>query len=92
MDLIDAEWSDYIDTLRMTRTCSSGYTVIHASSESRPGTPIDSTDMTDVTLYQLFVWLHHYAAKNNECEEGGEVHSVTMLHHRTGLIESLGVS
>lgn len=63
-DLDDEEWTDYINILKMTRTCDSGYKIVLA--ESPPGT--SDIDMADVTLYNFFVWSHHFAAKNNECK------------------------
>ena len=57
-------WVKYYGILRATRTYVSGYTIV--LNEREPGT----TDLmtTTVSLYDLFVWLHHFAAKNSECK------------------------
>lgn len=62
-ELNDQEWSDYIEILKMTRNYSSGYKVV--LREDPPGT----TDImaVNIDLYDFFVWLHHYAAKDSEC-------------------------
>ena len=57
------QWINYIEILRMAKTHISDYKVV--LREYQPGTLVDSGDMIDVTLYNLFVWLHHYAAKDN---------------------------
>ena len=59
----DADWAKYIDTLKRARTYPSGYKVI--LQETNPATT--GLQMADINLYDLFVWLHHYAAKDNEC-------------------------
>ena len=56
------EWVDYINTLKMTRMHKSGYKIV--LSESLSGSA--NIPMSDeVNLYTLFVWQHHYAAKDN---------------------------
>lgn len=58
-DLTDQEWREYNTILRLSKTHSSDYRVVLA--EEKPGT----TDlrMSDIDLYDLYVWMHHYAAK-----------------------------
>ena len=64
LDLTDAEWTKYHDALKMARRDSSGYKII--LEEAPPGTP--NLACEDISLYSLFIWLHHYAAKDSECE------------------------
>ena len=54
------DWQEFIDILQMLRTRNSGYTAI--LEESLPGN--SNLSMTSVTLYTLYVWLHHSAAKD----------------------------
>ena len=60
--LTDEEWCDYIQILKWTRNHPSGHVVV--LNEAQPG----NTDIQTqpIHLYDLFVWLHHYAAKDNE--------------------------
>ena len=58
------QWGEYIDILRAARTYDSGYTIV--LNESVPGTTDLNT--TNTTLYDLFVWLHHFASKDSECK------------------------
>ncbi len=62
--LTPEEWTVYIETLKMARTADSRYSVI--LQEAQPGTP--NLSKREVTIYQLFVWLHHYTAKDSECK------------------------
>ena len=48
------------------RTYPSGYVAV--LNQSLPGST--NIEMAPVILYQLFIWLHHFAAKDSECEEG----------------------
>lgn len=48
----------------MTRSYDSGYVAV--LEEREPGN--SSVEMANSTLYEMFIWLHHYAAKNSECE------------------------
>ena len=63
LNLTNEEWIKYHDILRMTRTYDSGYKVI--MNERQPGNT--SLIYESVDLYYLFIWLHHYAAKDSEC-------------------------
>ena len=62
--LTGEQWVEYIKILRATRTYDSGYTIV--LNESKPGTT--NLNTTKTTLYNLFVWLHHFAAKDSECK------------------------
>jgi len=56
----DEEWEEFIEIIQMLRSHDSGYVVI--LEETIPG---DSSILTsNITLYNLYVWLHHYAAKD----------------------------
>ena len=67
-ELTDEEWDDFINILRLTRSRDSGYRVV--LQETRPGNA--NLMMTNVSLYEYFTWLHHYASKDsvhlNRCE------------------------
>ena len=66
-ELTDSEWREYIEILNMTRSYNSGYKVV--LGQYTPGTT--NIDMSDITLYDLFVWQHHFAAKDTGC--GGKL-------------------
>ena len=57
----DSDWTAYIDTILQSRSFDSGYMVV--LEEAVPGTT--NLHMTNISLYNLFVWLHHYAAKDS---------------------------
>ena len=57
----DEEWEKFIEIIRLLHSHDSGYTAI--LEEASPGTT--NLLMTNVTLYKLYVWLHHYAAKDS---------------------------
>ena len=57
------QWKEYINIIKMARTYSSGYKMV--LSEALPGT--SSIRMVDGSLYELFVWVHHYASKDADC-------------------------
>ena len=50
----DSEWEDYNDKINKSK---------HAE-ESRYVLLVDD-EPVNISLYNLFVWMHHYAAKNN---------------------------
>ena len=66
-ELTDSEWREYIEILNMTRSYNSGYKVV--LGEYIPGTT--NIDMSDINLYDLFVWQHHFASKDTAC--GGKL-------------------
>ena len=58
----DAEWQEFNNILKQTREWDSGYTVV--LEDSTPGNVTLST--TNTSLYGLYVWIHHYAAKDSQ--------------------------
>lgn len=59
--LSPAEWRKYISQLQMAKSdTDSRYRVI----VSQPGEPLR---IESVGVYNLFAWIHHYVAKDNEC-------------------------
>ena len=53
--LSDQEWADYVQLLNTTKqTISTRYVVI-----------TESGGTTGITTYNLFIWFHHYAAKDH---------------------------
>ena len=62
----DEDWEEFIDILRMLLTHDSGYVVI--LEESYPG----NSDLvtSNITLYKLYVWLHHYASRDTAVMAG----------------------
>ena len=62
--LTDQQWVKYIDILRAARTYDSGYTIV--LNERKPGTT--DLETTNISLYDMFVWLHHFAAKDSDCK------------------------
>ena len=54
------EWEEFIEIIQLLHTHDSGYAVI--LEETLPG---DSSVLrSNITLYNLYVWLHHYASKD----------------------------
>ena len=51
----DMNWNDYNEKIKKAKSMSSRYVII------LPGPQIK-----DISVYDLFVWIHHFAAKNNE--------------------------
>ena len=56
----DEDWEEFIDILKMLRSHDSGYTVF--LEESTPGN--SSLSSSNITLYKLYVWLHHSSARD----------------------------
>ena len=59
-DFTDEEWVDFVNIMRMTKTVDSGYKVV--LEERVPGTA--ELVMSNISLYNLMIWIHHYSAKN----------------------------
>ena len=64
--LTDGQWEDYRNALTTSRTTLSRYMVITTTLTGNVQDLIDS--MVNPTIYELFVWMHHYAAKDNEID------------------------
>jgi len=58
----DEEWEEFIEIIRLLHSHDSGYTVI--LEEIFPGDP--SVLRSNITLYKLYVWIHHYASKDTD--------------------------
>jgi hypothetical protein len=56
----EEEWREFIAIVRMTKTWETDYSVV--LEERVPGT--GDLAMTNISLYDLWVWLHHYAGKD----------------------------
>ena len=63
LSLSDSEFDEYITILKMTTTTDSGYVAI--MNESVPGST--NINRADLTLYEMFVWVHQFAAKDTAC-------------------------
>lgn len=59
-DFTDEEWEDFIRILRMSKNYDSGYKVV--IEEQLPG--VANLEMSNVSLFDLMIWMHHYAAKD----------------------------
>ena len=59
-DFSEEEWEELIAILRLIKTRDSGYKVV--LEERVPGTA-DLT-MSNISLYDLMIWMHHYASKD----------------------------
>ena len=57
----DEDWNEFIQIVQMSKTYPSDYVVI--LEESRPGT--SNVTVSNISLYNLFVWLHHFASKDS---------------------------
>ena len=60
------EWETYVNILELTKTHDSGYSVF--LNESTHSSDPSQLSKTNITLYNLFVWQHHYPAKDSENE------------------------
>ena len=56
----DQDWEDFINILQLLRTRDSGYTIV--LEESTPGN--SNVPMTNITFYNMYVWVHHSAARD----------------------------
>ena len=54
------KWKKYTETIAHSKTYYPGYSVFHTETQSDTSLP----ESTEVTLYNLFVWQHHYSAKD----------------------------
>ena len=64
-ELSDSEWNDYINILKAARNFYPGYFVF-LEEPTASDTDLTTLRKTNVTLYDLFIWQHHYAANDNE--------------------------
>lgn len=68
-EFMDADWLSYTNILNMTRNYDSDYFVF--TQEPQGDDNYSSVDLTtlertgNLKLYNLFVWQHHYVAKDN---------------------------
>ena len=60
-DLSADEWSTYLRVLENAKNHDSGYKVFL----EEPLNSLPPDEMADIKLYDLFVWQHHYSAKDN---------------------------
>ena len=56
----------YNEIINMTRTYDSGYVAV--LEETTPGST--SLNTASMTLYGMFIWLHHYASKDSATAQG----------------------
>lgn len=59
-DYTSNDWDSYVKILEMAKKYSSGYKIF--LTEGLP----NLDDTCDISLYDLFVWQHHYTAKDSE--------------------------
>ena len=82
----DSEWQDFNTLLIQTREWDSGYRVV--LEESTPGNISLAT--TNTSLYGLFVWMHHYAAKDSQrggqCKQQQQQIALSSIHKLTNNI------
>ena len=58
------DWKKYIDILNKSKTHNSDYMVFLKEPEQKIY-DIEQLQRVPINLYDLFVWQHHYAAKDN---------------------------
>ena len=69
-ELTDSQWTEYITILKASKNYPSGY-FIFLEEPMGPDTDLTTLGKTVVnSLYDLFIWQHHYAAKDSEKENG----------------------
>ena len=61
-DYTEEDWKEFIKIIQMSKLYQSDYVVV--LDESRPGT--SSITVSNITLYNLFIWLHHFASKDSD--------------------------
>ena len=66
-DCSPQEWKDYMDILAMTKKHYSDHMVFLEEPQSSNSDP-SQLPQSNITLYDLFVWQHHYPAKDSENE------------------------
>ena len=59
------DWKKYVDILKKSKTYNSDYMVFLKEPEQETYNNITQLQPTPINLYDLFVWQHHYAAKDN---------------------------
>ena len=59
------EWEQYLTTLASTKTHATNYSVFLEEPQTS-SSDLSQLKTSTITLYELFVWLHHYPAKDNE--------------------------
>ena len=70
--LTSTEWTKYLAILKMLKTNQSRYVVVPVTHTQNIAELIGS--MVNVTHYDLFVWMHHFVAKDNERTKGTCMH------------------
>ena len=63
-DYSSQEWEDYVNILAMTKSYNSDYMVF--LEEPQSSSDRSKLPQASITLYDLFVWQHHYPAKDSE--------------------------
>ena len=66
--LTPPEWAEYLDVLNTTKTSKSRYMVVTVNHTQNIAELIASMD--NPTHYDLFVWMHHFIAKDSDRTEG----------------------
>ena len=63
------DWKKYVDILNKSKMHNSGYMVFLKEPEQKTyDITLSLLQPTPINLYDLFVWQHHYAAKDNGCK------------------------
>ena len=66
----DNDWENYRKALSRAKRDPSRYVVITTNFTTDLQTLVNSTNMVNVSTYNLFIWMHHTAAKDNEVTKG----------------------
>ena len=67
-DMSDIDWENYREALMQAKLTSSRYKVVTINFTTDLPVLIDS--MVNPTIYDLFIWMHHMAAKDNDITVG----------------------
>ena len=65
------EWKQYLTILASTKTHHSSYSVFLEEPQT-PSSDLSQLNTSPITLYELFVWQHHYPAKDNDNQNDGK--------------------
>lgn len=76
--LKDVKWDWYISVLNKTKNTQSRYYVITEDFKTAITHSSDRALMDSIvnpTLYNLFIWIHHFSAKDNESKYGFSIYT-----------------
>jgi hypothetical protein len=80
--MTDSDWTTYVGILDRAKKTDSRYYVLTEAFYAAQDDQARAGSLVNPTLYDLFIWMHHLSAKDNE-ETNGEV---DFAHEATGFL------